>query len=211
MDALLANPTKHQRRKTLGKMIDGFGLDEAYSTTLDRIREQKGNRMKLGMEALMWISHSERPLSAAELCHALAVEVGTMDLSFDNVPSIRTLMNCTLGLVTIDEQASTVRLVHFTLREYLAAHSNVFITPHSMIAEICLTYLNFQSICKLSTTLHTIPLTTPFLDYAACYWGFHARKEMAEGVKQLALQLLRRYANHISASLLMRKVHPWAI
>ena len=203
MDAVLNDATIHQRRQTLHKMTGGFGLDDAYSTTLDRIRGQGGNRVKLGMEALMWISCSERPLKADELCHALAVEVGTTDLNTHNTPSIRTFLSCTLGLVTIDEQSSTVRLVHFTLQEYLAAHPNVFITPHSMMAEICLTYLNFQSICELSIPLDNVPSGMPLLHYASCYWGFHAKKHVTESVKELALQLLRRDANHISADILL--------
>jgi len=206
MDAVLEDATIHQRRQTLHKMANGFGLDDAYSATLTRIGEQEGSRMKLGMEALMWISCSERPLKAEELCDALAVEVGTTNLNAHNVPSIRTLLSCASGLVTMDEQTSAVRLVHFTLQEYLAAHSNLFMTPHSMIAEICLTYLNFNSICELSTTLDTIPLTTPFLHYASCYWGFHARKQMTEGVKHLALRLLQRDTNHISANILLREL-----
>ena len=179
MDAVLEDATIYQRKQTFQKMTNGFGLDDAYRTTLDRIREQRGNRVKLGIETLMWISCSERPLKADELCHALAVEVGTTDLHVGNVPSIRTLLSCTLGLVTVDEKASVVRLVHFTLQEYLATHPSLFVTPHSMMAEICLTYLNFRSICELSTALDTIPLTTPFLRYASCYWGFHSRTVFA--------------------------------
>ena len=205
MDAVLEDATIHQRRQTLHKMANGFGLDDAYSKTLGRIREQKGSKAKIAMEALMWISRCERLLKAPELCHALAVEVGTKDLNPHNTPSIRTLLSCTLGLVTIDEQESTVRLVHFTLQEYFAAHPNLFITAHSMMAEICLTYLNFRSICELPTTLDTIPSTTPFLHYATCYWGFHAKKEMTEGVKHLAISHLERDANHISADILLRE------
>ena len=203
MDAVLEDATIHQRRQTLHKMTDGLGLDDAYHTTLGRIREQKGNKAKIGIEALMWISHSQRLLKAPELCHALAVEVGTTDLNIHNIPSIRTLLSCTLGLVTIDEQESTVRLVHYTLQEYLAAHPNLFTATHSMMAEICLTYLHFRSICELPTTLHTIPSTTPLLHYASCYWGFHARKEMTEVVKHLAIGHLERDANHISADILL--------
>ena len=161
--------------------------------------------MKLGMEALMWISCSERPLKAEELCHALAVEVGTTDLNVDNVPSMRILLSCTLGLVTIDEQAPVARLVHFTLQEYLAAHPTLFTTPHSMMAKICLTYLNFQSIYKLSTVLDTIPSTTPFLHYPSCFWGFHARKHATGGVERPALRLLRRDADHISTNIFVRE------
>ena len=186
-------------------MTNGFGLDDAYRATLDRIKEQGGHGVKLGMAVLMWVSCSERPLKAEELCHALAVEAGTTDLNTENVPTTRTLMSCTLGLVTIDDQASIVRLVHFTLQEYLTAHPSLFTTPHSMMAEICLTYLSFQSVCELSTTLHNIPPTTPFLRYASCYWGFHARKGMTKGAKRLALQVLERDGNHISADILLRE------
>ena len=205
MDAVLEDKTIHRRKQTLYKMTNGFGLDDAYSTTLDRIREPKGNRVNLGMEALMWISCSKRPLKPDELCHALAVEAGTTDFNVRNAPSTRTLLSCTLGLMTIDEHSSTVRLVHFTLQEYITAHPNLFITPHSMMAEICLTYLNFRSICDLSTSFDTIPSTTPFLHYASCYWGFYARKHVTESVKQLALRLLRRDADHISAGILLRE------
>ena len=205
MDTVLGGTTVHQRRQALHKMTNGFGLEDAYSTTLDRMAEQGRDRTKLGMEALMCISCAERPLKTEELCHALAVEAGATDFNIRNVPSRQTLLSCTLGLVKVDEQVSTVRLVHFTLHEYLTSHPNLFITPHSMMAEICLTYLNYQSVCDLSTTLSTIPSTMPFLLYASCCWGLHARKEMGEGAKRLALRLLQRDANHISADILLRE------
>ena len=204
VDAVLEDVTIGERRQTLHKMTNGFGLGGAYSTTLGRIREQKGNKRKLGMEALMWISRSKRPLRAEELCHALAVQVRTTDLDMDDVPSIRTLLSCTLGLVTVDEQASTVHLIHPTLQEHLTTSPGLFTTPLSM-AEICLTYLNFQSICELSTTLDALPSIPPFLHYASCYWGFHAREEMTENARHLALQHLVRDANHISADILLHE------
>jgi len=201
----MADVTIHQRRQTLLRMRNSFGLDDAYGTTLDRIREQKGNGVKVGMQALMWVSCSKRQLKAGELCQALGVELRTTDLNVHNVPTIRTLLSCTLGLVTIDEQASTVRLVHFTLQEYLVADPNLFTTPHSMMAETCLTYLNFQSVCDLSTAIDTITSTMPFLQYASCYWGFHSKKEMGKDVECLALQLLEQDADHIWVDILLRE------
>jgi len=67
MDTILARATIHQRRQALGRITKGLDLPDAYATTLDRIRQQGGSRSKLGMEALMWISHSVRPLQAEEL------------------------------------------------------------------------------------------------------------------------------------------------
>jgi len=46
------------------------------------------------MAALMWISHSERPLGLDELCHALGVVIGSVDMDSENVPLIETLQAC---------------------------------------------------------------------------------------------------------------------
>jgi len=67
------------------------------------------------MAALMWISHAERPLQAGELCHALAVELGSTDFDTSNAPSISTLVGYCQGLIAVDREASAMRLVHFTL------------------------------------------------------------------------------------------------
>ena len=122
-------------------MTQGSGLRDAYSATITRTKAQKGSKSSLGMEALMWLSHSERPLEVNEICHALGVEIGSTDLNPQNVPAIETLLGCTLGLVTVEASSSIVRLVHYTLQEYLADNTNLFHSPHSMIAEVCLTYL----------------------------------------------------------------------
>ena len=205
MDAILAEATIHQRRQVLHRMTAGLGLQDAYDTTLDRIRQQGRSKSKLGMEALMWVSHSERPLKLEELCHALGVELGAEDFNMRNVPSIRAVLGCTLGLVAVDKKESTVRLLHFTLQEYLRQYSTPFVTPHSMMAEICLTYLNCRLIRALPPYLDKTPATTPFLEYATCFWGTYAARGVTEPVKSLALRLLDGYDNHISATVLWRR------
>ena len=156
------------------------------------------------------VHHQDRRLTEIRtLCPGVRTgrlgTLGTTDLNVENVSTTRTLLSCTLGLVSIDEEGSTVRLVHFTLQEYFAAHQNLFVTTHSMMAEICLTYLNFRSVCEPSTTLDITLSTTPFLHYASCYWGFHARKGMTNDVERLALQVLEQDGNHISADILLRE------
>src|SRR5205807_1219795 len=76
-------------------------------------------------------------------------------------------------------------------------------SPHSTIAEVCLTYLNFGTVRELSPTLDRTPPTTPLLEYASQYWGDHIREEMTENAKILALRLLDRFDEHISAQLLL--------
>ena len=210
MDAILSEVTPYGRRKKLDEMTKGEGLGDAYAATLSRMKEQPRTRSKLGMEVLMWVSHSERPLQVDELRHALGVEKGSMDLNVRNIPPIETLLRCCLGLVTVEESSSIVRLVHYTLQEYLSHNPNLFLNPHSRIAEVSLTYLNFRHVKSFSPALSSVPPTAPFVEYASCHWGSHARREPTESVESLALKLLARYDRHISSKmLLLRGVGIW--
>jgi len=179
------------------------GLSDAYTETLTRLKAQPGNKSMLGLKVLMWVLYSERPLRVGELCHALGVVLRSADLDRGNVPALRTLLVSSLGLVTIEASSSTVRLVHSTLREHLLNDPTPFHSPHSAISEVCLTYLNFGCVRDLSPTLPSAPATMLLLEYASHYWGEHARKAMTENVKTLALKLLSKYDEHISAQLVL--------
>ncbi|KAF8466889.1 hypothetical protein BDZ91DRAFT_618037, partial [Kalaharituber pfeilii] len=88
--------------------------------------------------ARTWIYLAERPLKVTELCHALSIENEAETLDHDNIPSENTILECCCGLVTVDEETSTVRLVHFTLQEYFRSeHEKHFPAGHSTIARTC--------------------------------------------------------------------------
>ena len=158
------------------------------------------------MAALTWVCHSERPLQVDELCHALAVEIGETDFDPENVPSIGTLLDCCQGLIAVDAEASAVRLIHYTVQEYLCSHPGLFSKPHSMLAETCLTYLNSQQIKNLPSRSLPPPQSMPFLKYSARYWGTHANQDLSGNVIPLALGLLGGYEEHISAVTLLDQV-----
>jgi len=80
IDAILGEVTIRQRRKKVEEMTLGDGLNDAYTATLSRLKVQKGYKSVLGVKVLMWVLYSERPLRAQELCHALGVEIGSLDL-----------------------------------------------------------------------------------------------------------------------------------
>ena len=203
VDAILRETTISRRRQKLNAMADGFGLGGVYGETLSRITGQGEEKSRLGMAALMWISHAERPLKVDELCHALGVEIGSPDFDSDNVPSIGTLLDCCQGLIALDKEASTVRLIHFTLQEYLRAHPQLFGRAHSSMAEICLSYLNSQQVEALSNRPSPDLRGAPFLEYSSLYWGVHARRELSDYAKQLALKLFNDTSNHISSVILV--------
>jgi len=192
-------------------MTGGLELRDVYGTTIDRIKAQDGDKSRLGMAALMWISHAERPLQAGELCHALAVRLGSTDFNTDNVPSISTLVGCCQGLITVDKGASTVRLIHFTLQEYLSSHLDILNRPHSAMAEICLTYLNSQQVKALPTAPSSDTQTTPFLGYCSVYWGVHAKRELSDCARLLALELLKGCYNPISTKFLLAQVEHFGV
>ena len=187
-------------------MTAGLELGDVYGATISRIKAQDGDKSRLGVSALMWISHAERPPRANELCQALAVQLGSMDFDVGNIPSMSTLVNCCQGLITVDKEASTVRLIHFTLKEYLSSHPDVFSKPHSALAEICLTYLNSQSIKGLSTDPSPDTPSASFLEYCSVYWGVHAKRDLSEYGRSLALKLLKEGYSRTSARLLLAQV-----
>jgi len=184
-------------------MTDGLSLEEAYGQTVDRIKAQGSQKSRLGMTALMWICHSERQLGLDELCQALVVEIGSIDSNDNGAPSIITVLNCCQGFVVVDEEGSTLRLIHYTLHEYLTSHRNLFRNPHSTIAETCLTYLYSKQVMALSGPRAQSTQHSPFLEYSSLYWGAHMKEEFTDHGKELALKLFDRYEYHISIRLLL--------
>ena len=188
-------------------MGDGLDLGGAYGGTLGRIKAQSGEKARLGTAVLLWISHSRRPLQVDEICHAVAIRIGSDDLDNSDIPTISTLLDCCQGLVTVDKGASTVRLIHFTLQEYLCTLPDMFDRAHSTMAEACLAYLNFQHVKDLSAAPPPSPRDTPLLEYCSLYWGAHMRIELSDRAAALALQLLGQFDSHISAKSLWKSIH----
>ena len=176
----------------------GVDLDNVYDQTLRRIKEQKGDRSRLGMEVLMWVSHAERPLRIDELCHALSAEIGTTDLNPENIRSQDTVLRSCFGLAVVDKETSTIRLIHYTLQEYLS-RPGALPDAHRTLSQTCLTYLNYDRVRRLPAANVSNLAEMPFLEYSSLNWGMHAKMELSDHSKILALDLLRRYDSHITS------------
>ena len=162
----------------------GVDLNSVYTQTLQRIRDQKRDRSRLGMEVLMWVSHAERPLGIDELRHALAVEMGSTDLDPDNIPPQETVLASCLGLAVVDAETLTIRLVHHTLQEYLSS-PGILPDAHKTLGQTCLTYLNYKQVMGLPAKLSGFE-DMPFLEYSSLYWGSHAKVGLSDRAKSLA-------------------------
>ncbi|KAF8462618.1 hypothetical protein BDZ91DRAFT_662218, partial [Kalaharituber pfeilii] len=154
------------------------GLHAAYNGTIVRMREsQSQSRYDLGMRALMWTYLAERPLKVIELRHALSVKDGDKALHRNNIPSANIILRCCCGLVTIDDETSTVRLVHYTLQEYLKSYyEKYFPTGHNLIARTCITYLDFSDLITYYRSTNKYQILNDgyaLFRYACSQWGHH--------------------------------------
>jgi len=202
IEAILQEPTIYRRRQKLSATKNSLDLGGAYEAMLGRVKAQGGEKARLGVAVLMWISHSRRPLLVDEICHALAIRVGSNDFDNDDIPAASILLSCCQGLATIEKETSTLRLIHLTLQEHLCTHPDLFNGAHATMAETCLTYLNFHHVKDLPVGPSPHPRDTPFLEYSSLYWGTHMRMELSDRAKTLALKLLDRFDSHISVKFL---------
>jgi len=185
VDAILSETSLERRKRTLQKVATtGVDLDNVYDQTLQRISEQNGDRSKLGMEVLMWVSHAERPLPIDELCHALAVEMRTTHLDLENVRPLDTVLGSCFGLAVVDKETSTVWLIHYTLQEYLS-RPGVLPDAHRTLGQTCLTYLNYNQVKRLPANNISTLENMLFLEYLSLHWGRNA-KNRTLGPRQIA-------------------------
>ncbi|EFX01309.1 nacht and ankyrin domain containing protein [Grosmannia clavigera kw1407] len=178
-------------------------LDETYEQALQRIKTLDEEKTSLAYRVLYWISYSYRPLTVAELKHALATEPDDddpnddLDDDFDEDGLYETDLMVTVcaGLVTVDEESNQIRLVHYTAQDYFERiRTGLFLGAPSTIAMTCLRYLLFKPFseihCSTEEELAARLDKYPFLGYAASYWGDHIRDEMNDDIRRLALEYL---------------------
>ena len=165
------------------------------------------------MRVLWWIAFTTRPLTTLELQHALAVEVGERAIDEENLPEIEDMVSVCAGLVTVDEETDTIRLVHYTTQEYFErTRIEWFPDAQTDIATICVTYLLFDvfdtGFCQTDGEFQSRLKLNPLYDYAARNWGHHAHTAPAE-LELLINDLLESQAKVSSCSQAMMAEKTW--
>lgn len=224
IQTVLDQTTISKRRKALHTMPTE--LKTAFASTIGRINSQKQERAIQAMEVLKWMFLAQRQLTIAELRHALSVEIDSNDdtvteetLDWDNLPSEKSLIDWCLGLVIIDDETSTVRLVHKSLHDYLKKRheeGDIFPHGHGEIAYTCVKYMNFadengleysaegknHTICGERVNLRKIFERRlekfSLLHYAVINWGHHARIHTTPGVLTLGMRLFILDGPHLN-------------
>jgi ankyrin repeat protein len=148
---------------------------------MERIEGQLADQVQLAKQVLSWITCTKRPLTTLELQHALAVEVGESELDEENLTQIEDMVSVCAGLVTVDKESGIIRLVHHTTQEYFErSQKHWFPDAETEITTYCIAYLSFNvfesGFCKSDEIFAERLRLNPFYDYAAHYWGVHARQ-----------------------------------
>ena len=185
--------------------LNGVDLDKLYGQTLEMIRKQKGDLPRLGMKVLMWVSHSKRPLRWKELQWALSlVDPEARNIYPKDAPSQEAVLGSCLGLVMVEKHTLRVRLIHNTLQQYLSQPGILF-GAHRQLGETCIAFLNHRQVKRIRARKIEDLVPIPFLEYASLYWVTHAKVELSDTAKTLAVDLLQNFENHISFDLFCKK------
>ncbi|KAF7972857.1 hypothetical protein HWV62_16892 [Athelia sp. TMB] len=197
--------SKCRSKQALKEQLNSLpkGLDATYTQIFER-SECPDYLERL----LQWILFSKRQLTVEELAEVLAVDINSGDVPFYN-PDMRcqtpaviwTICN---GLVT--EFKGTVKLAHFSVKEYLivrirpeaeAQSSTSEQLSHSVIAQDCLAQLlHFDEPSVLdwgkshSLALDYIGSLFPLAQYAAMNWVSHFQSSASAPAHCLLLQNL---------------------
>jgi hypothetical protein len=198
MDSLSSKLTPGGIKEVLRNMPHGIkGLDAMYEEAMKRINGQEEEFRDLAKQVLSWVTHTKRPLTIAELQHAVAVRDCAVELDKDFVPDIEDLTSVCAGLVTVDEQSDIIRWVHYTTQEYFKRTWNIWLPQAQVgIATTCITYLSFRTFesgfCSTDEEFGLRLQSNRLYDYAARNWGHHAL--IASTMEELILGFLNSEA-----------------
>lgn len=149
-------------------------------------------------------------MTLSDLAHALSTSNHSTKFSLAHVPLEETILNPCVGLLVTNRITKEVRLIHYTILEYLEHTTDLLVTNRGAL-EGCLDYMEKSkttppSLAKPSSASGH-PTSTepfPFLDYAVTSWYTHVTKDLelnerllrflsnGEGVKNWAPELISR-------------------
>ncbi|RHZ60776.1 hypothetical protein CDV55_105026 [Aspergillus turcosus] len=168
---------------------------KVYEQIMKRIQSQQKGFSRLALRVLSWITQCQRPIVISELRHALAVREKSSGFNPRRLKDMRLIVEVCAGLVTVDKENNIIRLVHYTAQEYFEQYWTLwFPDAHQYISCVSLTYLSYKQFSAKpaqSWEEYRQRLRDNCLyEYAAQYWGHHAREAYTQ-MKDLTASFLR--------------------
>jgi hypothetical protein len=116
-----------------------------------------------------------------ELQTALAIEIGSRFLKPDRIPEETEIIRICGGLISLKEESSLVVFSHESVKPFLRDNKLEQLPSHLVLAETCLTYIQFPLFAALAGVLVD---AREFASYAACYFSVHLRLQ-SEGARRI--------------------------
>jgi hypothetical protein len=144
-------------------------------------------------------------LPVQELVIAVSINEGAEALDLDGIPTKEVLVNICAGLVTV-ENSWTIRLTHYTTKEYLDRRSGIpiHLQPSSGYHVIvCATYLMFNETKSLPTYDESICGCgdgygkRSFLKYAALYVSEHLNASEESNTTDIIMKFVKDTASDL--------------
>jgi ankyrin repeat protein len=190
-------------RKAIEELPEG--LDTVYEWSMARILRQPSRAAReRGLNLLLWTTNALRPLSREEMMEALAVESDMTELDEEArlVSDDGFITECVDLIVLRD---GYYQLLHTSLKDYLEAtsestspqlktYASMQARAQEILAETCLTYLNFKTFKKgpvaTEKDFDQILKENPFFRYASLNWGKHLNKTKRSDLAELSIKFV---------------------
>ncbi|GAV98926.1 serine threonine-protein kinase [Lentinula edodes] len=146
MDALLEAPNV---KEALGIILTmPTGLQGTYGKTVQHMCEGTNPEIKdLALYSLLWITFSRRVLVFSELQEAVATLLkpdNPGQCITSDILTKQSLVDACAGLITIEDRTDKVRLIHYTVHEYLVKEQvNLWTNVQRTMAVTCVSYLRY--------------------------------------------------------------------
>jgi hypothetical protein len=125
-------------------------LADCYHLQMERIRCQDAWSASLAACVLARTVFTQRPLTIRELQHAMGTKEGKTEFSDEFLVDAENITSVCTGLVIVDQQSGTVRLMHHTLEEYIKTDQGrlqlmqAALLRAADIGYVCLQYLDLD-------------------------------------------------------------------
>ncbi len=167
-------------------------LTGAFEETIRRIQYMPPSRSRMGMEILMYLTHSARTIAVQELRDLLSAHPGATRLNVKYRPTERMILECCQGLVTVDIETGDVRPCHYSVKEYLLRNDHrLFPRAEAIFATKCLRYMMMDNFSTgpwaEERAILSYTRDHASLPYAARFWGSHAKLSEDDDQVQTAL------------------------
>jgi ankyrin repeat protein len=195
------------RRRLLAIREIPSDLKRVYDGIFNTIWNTGSYSRSTAFLVLLWVTHALRPIRSSAMLEAVAEFEGVANLGelrHSRLANSQELISICANLIVIDNN-DYIRLCHASVSDYLESVDHTPIEPlaeyqqqksrvHDRLAKICIDYLLLEDFevgpAKTFRKLCSMIRKSPFLEYAAEYWGAHVSQAVDPQLQSLVLELI---------------------